>query len=66
MCLGAMYYHGMAGLEKDARKAFEVYNLAAERGQTVITLTAAIAFMMTVKNQRHDVISIYPSFVTPL
>lgn len=32
VCLGAMHYHGMAGLEKNARKAFEVYNLAAERG----------------------------------
>jgi TPR repeat protein len=33
VCLGAMHYHGMAGMERDPRKAFEVYNLAAERGQ---------------------------------
>ena len=33
MCLGAMHYHGMAGMERNPRKAFEVYNLAAERGQ---------------------------------
>jgi len=28
--LGALHYHGMCGLKKDARRAFEIYNEAAE------------------------------------
>jgi uncharacterized protein len=27
-----MYYHGLGGLERDPRKAFECYNKAAEGG----------------------------------
>ena len=30
--LGALYYGGLAGLAQDKRRAFELYNLAAEQG----------------------------------
>eukprot|EP00596_Hydrurales_sp_CCMP1899_P003778 CAMPEP_0119034290 /NCGR_PEP_ID=MMETSP1177-20130426/1287_1 /TAXON_ID=2985 /ORGANISM="Ochromonas sp, Strain CCMP1899" /LENGTH=459 /DNA_ID=CAMNT_0006991617 /DNA_START=159 /DNA_END=1539 /DNA_ORIENTATION=- len=32
VCLGALHYHGIAGIERNPRKAFELYNLAAEGG----------------------------------
>ena len=34
--LGAMYYHGTHGLLTDRRRAFELYNIAAELGTCCI------------------------------
>ena len=32
LCLGTLYYHGRGHVKKDLEKAFELYNVAVERG----------------------------------